>query len=125
MCLQDEATGDLTATDRGDQLFQARDLSNVGCLVDQAADMNRQSPAIYVIRFLTQKIEKLGIAQRNQEIEGIVGVGHDDKQRRFPIAQGIKLKLVIGGQISQLLNIKRGKARAAGDQDTFCRFACC
>ena len=66
LCLQDEATGDLTATDRGDQLFQTGDLPDVCRFVDQAADMNRQSPAIYIIRFLTKQIEKLGIAQRNQ-----------------------------------------------------------
>ena len=115
LCLQDEATGDLTAADRGDQLFQTRDLPDVGRLVDQAADVNRQASAVHIIRFLAQQIEKLGIAERNEEVEGIVGVRHDDKQRGFPVTQGIKLKLVIGGQITQLLNVERGKARAAGD----------
>ena len=62
LCLQYEATGDLAAADGGDQLFQTRDLPNVCRLVDQAADMYRQPPAIYIIRFLTKQIEKLGVA---------------------------------------------------------------
>ena len=123
--LQDEAAGDLAAANGGNQLFQTRDLPDVCRLVDQAADVNRQASAVHIIRFLAQQIEKLGIAERNEEVEGIVGVRHDDKQRGFSVTQGIKLKLVIGGQITQLLNVERGKARAAGDQDAFCCLACC
>ncbi len=123
LCLQNEAAGDLTAADRGDQLFQPGDLSDVGRLIDQAADVNRQASAVHIIRFLAQQIEKLGIAERNEEVEGIVGIGHDDKQRRLPVAQSIKLKLIISGQIAQLLNIKGSKASSAGDQDAFCCLA--
>jgi hypothetical protein len=81
--------------------------------------MHRQTPTIYIVRFLAQQIEKLRVAKGYEEVEGIVCVGHDDKQRGFLVAQRVELQLVIGRQIAQLLDIERGEARAAGDQDAF------
>ena len=53
----------------------------------------------------------------------IVGIRHDDEQGRLAISQGVQLQLVIGGQVTQLLNIKGGQPCAAGNQDGFCCFA--
>ena len=57
--------------------------------------MNGQPAAIYIIGFLTEQIEKLGITHADDKIKGIVGVRDNNKQRRFPVAQGIQLQLII------------------------------
>jgi hypothetical protein len=79
---------------------------------------------IHVVRFLTQQIEKLRVAKGYEEVKGIICIGHDDEQRGFLVAQRVELQLVIGRQIAQLLDIKGGKPRTAGDQDAFGGLAC-
>ena len=60
--------------------------------------MNRQAPAVHIVGFFTQQVEKLGIAHGNEKVKGIIRVGHDDKQGGFSVAQRIQLQLVIGRQ---------------------------
>ena len=121
--LQHQTAGYLTAPDGGHQLLKARDLLDVGRLVDQAAHMNRQPPPINVIRFLTQQIEQLGVHHGDQEIERGVRVAHDQEQRRLTVPQRIQLQLVIGRDVPQLLNVERRQPCAAADQDGLGRFA--
>ena len=85
--------------------------------------MDGKPAAVHIVRLFTQQIEQLGVAQGNEEIEGIVGVRHDDEQSSLAISQGVQFQLVIGGQVPQLLNIKRSQPCAAGNQDGFCCFA--
>ena len=85
--------------------------------------MNRQTTSIYIICFLAEQVEQLGIDHGNQEIKGAVRIRHDKEQSRFLVAQGIQLQLVIGSYITDFLNIKRGKSRTAGNQDGLCCFA--
>ena len=47
--LQDQTRRDFTAADGSHQFFQLRDLTNVGTLVDQAADMDRQLTAVHIM----------------------------------------------------------------------------
>ena len=121
--LQDEAGRDFTAADGGDQLFKLGDLPDVRKLVQQAPDMDRQTPAVHVVRLVAQKIEKLGIHQRGEKIERVVRIGNDDKQGGPLVAQRVQLQLVVGRQLPKLLNVERGHSCAAGNQDGFCRFA--
>ena len=62
LCLQDQAGGNLPASDGGDQLFQLGDLANVGALVDEAPHMDRQPPAVHIVGLFTEQVEKLGVA---------------------------------------------------------------
>ena len=95
--LQNKAGRDLTAADGRHQLFQIGDLPDVGALVDQAADMDRQLTAVHIIGFVAEQIEKLGVAHGNQEVKGAVRIAHDEKQRRFPVAQLVQFQLIVHG----------------------------
>ena len=57
--------------------------------------MNGQLAAVHIVRFVAQKVEKLGVDHRNQEIERRIGIRHDEEQSRFLIAQRVQLQLVI------------------------------
>ena len=113
--LQHQAGGNLTGADSCYQLFQLRDLADVGALVNEAAHVDRKPAAIHIVCLFAQKIEQLGIDQRDQKIEGIIRVAHNEKQCCFPISQHVQLQLVIGCQVTQLLNIKGSQPCAAGN----------
>ena len=57
LCLQYQAGGNFTASDGGDQLFQLGDLADVGALVDKAAHLDRQPPAIHIVGLFTEQVE--------------------------------------------------------------------
>ena len=77
--------------------------------------MDGQPAAVHVVGLVAQEIEKLGIDHAGEEIEGIIGVRDDDKQRCFPVAQRVQLQLVIRRDLPQLLNVKGSEARAAAN----------
>ena len=77
--------------------------------------MNGKPAAVHIVRLFTQQIEQLGVAKGNEEVEGIVGIRHDDEQSSLAITQGVQLQLVIGGQVTQLLNVKGSQPCAAGN----------
>ena len=81
--MQYDAGGDLTAADSGNQFLKVRDLADVCRLVDEAAHMDGQLAAEFIVRFLAQEVEKLAVDHGDQEIEGAVRIAHDEKQRRF------------------------------------------
>ena len=85
--------------------------------------MNRQSAAIYIICFLTQKIEHLRIAHGDQEIKSAVGIRHDDIQHCLLIPKRVKFQFIVGSQFSKLLNIEAGKPCADADKYAFSRLA--
>ncbi len=68
--------------------------------------MDRQPPAVYIVRFFAEQIEQLGVDHGNQEVEGAVRVRHDEEQGRFLIAQRIQLQLIVHGEITQLLDVE-------------------
>ena len=121
--LQYQTGGDLTAADGGDQFFQLGNLADVGTLVNEAAHMDRQPPAVHIVRLFTQEVEQLGVAHGDQEVKAIVRVAHNEEQGGFPVSQGIQLQLVVGRDLPQLRNVEHGKARTAGNQNGFCGFA--
>src|SRR5699024_303327 len=114
--LQNQTSRDFPAADGGHQLFQVRDLADVGALVNQAAYMDRQPPAIYVICLFAQQVEQLGVNHRDQEVEGAVRIGHDEEQCCFPVTQGVQLQLIVGRNLPKLRNIKGGQAGTAGNK---------
>ena len=73
--------------------------------------MDREPPAVHIVRLFAQQIEQLGVAEGDQEIEGVVRIAHDKEQRRFPVPQGVQLQLVIGRDLPQLRNVKGRKPR--------------
>ena len=108
LCLQHQAGRDFPTADGGHQLLQVRDLPDIGTLVDQAAHMDGQPPAIHVICLFAQQIEKLGANHADNEIKRRIRVGHNEEQRRFLVSQSIQFQLVIGGNLPQFGNVKRG-----------------
>ena len=113
--LQDQAGRNLPAADGGHQLFQVRDLPDVGALVDQAPHMDRQPPAVHIVGLLAEEVEQLGVHHRDQEIEGAVGVRHDEEQRRFPVAQGVQFQLVVGRDLPQFRDVEGGQSGTAAN----------
>ena len=85
--------------------------------------MNRQPAAVFIIRLITEQIEKLTLEHGDHEIKGGVRVAHNEEQGGFSVAQGIKFQIVILHQIPQFLNIEWGKSGSAANQDGLCRFA--
>ena len=77
--------------------------------------MDGQPAAVHVVRLIAQEVEKLGVDHAGKEVEGVVCVGNDDKQRCFPVAQRVQLQLVIGGDLPKLLNVEGSEARAAAN----------
>ena len=84
--------------------------------------MNRQSATVHIVCLFAEQVEQLGINHGDQEIKGRIRIRHNQEQRRFLVSEGIQLQFVIGSYISDFLNIKRGKSRTAGNQNTLCRF---
>ena len=93
--LQNKASGDFTAADGRHQLFQIGDLPDVGALVDQAPHMNGQLAAVYIVGFVAQQIEKLGVDHADEKVEGGIRVRHDEEQCCFLIAQRVQLQLIV------------------------------
>ena len=123
LCLQYQTGRDLTAADGGDQFFQLGNLADVGTLVNEAAHMDRQPPAIHIICLFAEQVKQLGVAHGDQEVKAIVRVAHNEEQGGFLVSQGVQLQLVVGSDLPQLGNVEYGKARTAGNQDGFCGFA--
>ena len=121
--LQHQTRGYLSASDGCHQLFKARNLTNIGALVNQAAHMDGQASAVYVICLFAKQIEKLCIAKRHEKIKRIIRIRNDDEQRTLLVSQRIQLQLIIRRQFPKLRNIKRRKPRRTGNQNTFCSFA--
>jgi len=98
-------------------------LTNVGTLVDQAPHMDWQLTAVHIIGFVAEQIEKLGVDHGDQEVKGAVGVAHDEKQRRFPVAQLVQFQFIVHGGIPDFLNVEGRKPGTAGNKDRLSRLA--
>ena len=121
--LQNQAGRNFPAADGSHQLLQVRDLPDVGALVDEAPYMDRQPPAVHIVGLFAQQIEQLGVDHRNQEVEGAIGVAHNQEQRCFPVAQGVQFQLIVGGNFPQFCDVEGGKASTAGNQNRLCGLA--
>ena len=125
LCLEHQAGRDLTAPDGRHQLFKVRDLADVGRLVDEAPDMDREPPAVYIVRLLAEQVEELAVDHGNKEIECRVGVRHDQEQGCLPVPERIQFEFVISGDLPELRDIEGCKPRSARNKYRFSCFACC
>ena len=85
--------------------------------------MDRQPPAVHIVGLFAQQIEQLGVDHRNQEVEGAIGVAHNQEQRCFSVAQGVQFQLIVGGNFPQFCDVEGGKASTAGNQNRLCGLA--
>ena len=85
--------------------------------------MDREPSAVHVIRLFTEKVEKLGVAEGDQEVKGVIRITHNKEQCRFPVSQRVQLQLVIGGHFPQFGDVKGSQPRAAAHQNRLRGFA--
>ena len=79
--------------------------------------MDGQPAAVFIICLVTKQIEKLRVKNTHNKVKGIVGVADNDKQGGLAVTYGVKLHFVGFHKVAQLLNVKRGKPRTAGNED--------
>ena len=115
--LQHQTGGDLTASDGCHQLFQLRDLADIGALVNETAHMNRKPAAIHIVGFFAEQIKQLGVAHRDQEVKAVICITHNEEQGSFPVSQSVQFQLIIGRDFTQLCDVEYRKARTTGNQD--------
>ena len=101
------------------QLFQTRNLPDIGGFINETAHMDWKPAAIHIVRFFAEQIEKLGITHGDQKVKAIVRITHDEEQGSFPVSQSVQLQLIISRDLTQLCNVEHGKASAAGNQNRF------
>ena len=87
--------------------------------------MDRQPPAVHIVGLLAEEVEQLGVYHGNQEVEGAVGVRHDEEQRRFPVAQSVQFQLIVGGNFPQFSDVEGGQSGTAGNQNRLGSLAWC
>ena len=70
--------------------------------------MDGQAPAVEVIGLVAEQVESLRVHQGGHEIEGAVRIRENHEQRRFAVAQGVKLQFVRFHQVPELFYVKGG-----------------
>ena len=85
--------------------------------------MNGKPSVVNVICLVAEKVEELGIHDRHDEIEGVIGIGNDDEQRRLPVSDGVQLHLIVAHQLPQLCDVEGRKPCTAGNQNRLGGFA--
>ena len=81
--------------------------------------MHRQSAAVLIISFFTKEVKELGISHRNEKIEAVIRITHDQKEGCFSVTQGIQLQFVIVGDFTKFGYIEHSQTRSAGNEDGF------
>ena len=81
--------------------------------------MDRQPPVIEIVRLVAEQVEKLALQHGNDEIEGGIGIAHNEEQRRFPVTHCVQLQFILRHNVPKLLDIEGGEAGAAAHQNAF------
>ena len=68
--------------------------------------MDGQPPAVFIIRPVAQKVDKLALHHSQNEIKGCVRVAHNEEQGRFFIPDGVKSQLVVLHQLPHFPDVK-------------------
>ena len=79
--------------------------------------MGGKPSVVNVICFVAEKVEELRIHDRHDEIEGVIGIGNDDEQRRLPVSDCVQLHLIVAHQFPQLCDVEGRKPCTARNQD--------
>ena len=64
-------------------------MTDVRKFIEQTADMDGKPPIVDIIRLVTEQVKKLGVHNRHDKVEGIVGIRDNDEQRRLAVADAI------------------------------------
>ena len=94
-------------------------MTDVRKLVQQTAHMDGKPSVVNVICFVAEKVEELRIHDSHDEIEGVIGIGNNDEQRRLPVSDGVQFHLIVAHQLPQLCNVEGRKPCTAGNQNAF------
>ena len=87
------------------KLIRQRD---VGKLIHDAVDMNRQPAAVFPVGQVVESLEKLGVNHSHQIIEGRIGVRNAAEQRHLPFPDRSQVQLIHAGQTADLVQVKGG-----------------
>lgn len=115
--LQHQTGGDLTASDGGHQLFQTRNLPDIGGFINETAHMDWKPAAIHIVGFFAEQVEKLGITHGDQEVKAVICITHDEEQGSFPVSQSVQFQLIIGRDFTQLCDVEYSKARTTRNKN--------
>ena len=98
-------------------------MTDVRKLVQQTAHMDGKPSVVNVICFVAEKVEELRIHDRHDEIEGVIGIGNNDEQRRLPVSDGVQFHLIVAHLLPQLCNVEGRKPCTTGNQNRLGGFA--
>lgn len=117
--LEDHLARDVPAAHDGDGLVEVGDVAGVGELVEYEGDVRGQLAAIALERGVARHVERLPHEDREQEVEGRVGVGHAREHgvALAGVAEAVDVHLVAREEILDLLNRKRLQAHVTADDD--------
>ena len=70
--------------------------------------MDRQSATVFIIRTVTQQVDKLALKHGKNEVEGGVRVAHNQEQYRLFIPDGVQFHFIVLHQLPHLPDVKWG-----------------
>ena len=70
--------------------------------------MDRQPATVFIIRTVTQQVDKLALKHGKNEVEGGVRVAHNQKQHGLFIPDGVQLHFIVLHQFTHFPDVKRG-----------------
>ena len=70
--------------------------------------MDRQPTAVFIIRSVTQQVDKLALKHGKNEVECGVRVAHNQKQHVLFIPNGVQFHFIVLHQLPHLPDVKWG-----------------
>ena len=70
--------------------------------------MDRQSATVFIIRTVTQQIDKLALKHGENEVECGVRVAHNQKQHGLFIPNGVQFHFIVLHQFTHFPDVKWG-----------------
>lgn len=71
--------------------FRRRTCHTVCELVQDTAYMDGQPASVFIIRLVTEQVEKLALQHGDHEIKGGIRIAHNEEQSCFPVSQSVQL----------------------------------
>ena len=120
--LQDDGDRNAAAADGGHGLVELIRQGDIGELVHDEVDGDRQFSVVHVACLIGQLLEQLRIQHADQEIEAAVVVRDDREKRGLPLAHMLQLQIVALGDAGQRIQIEFLQSGEQRDLDGFQRF---
>ena len=70
--------------------------------------MDRQPTTVFIIRTVTQQVDKLALEHGENEIERSVRVAHNQKQHGLFISDGVQFHFIVLHQLPHFPDVKWG-----------------